>query len=189
MLRFSAYSKLGIQNLVIVAGDGQEFQILEDSATDLPELIHTASRRILLPIRLKVSPSSTRLLLQTINDFYLLVSICPVRILQQLATSGLLRKVIFPQSTLSSCRLSSYLRFITDKRPALGGAKFTPHSLRIGGHTFYCIKNMDADFVNFLGRRAISKACQLYYRAGAFDNITRLRRFFWSIRNQHILER
>ena len=78
MLRFSAYSKLGIQNLVIVAGDGQEFQISEDSATDLPELFHRRQAvGFYLPIRLKVSPSSTRLLLQTINDFYLLVSILP----------------------------------------------------------------------------------------------------------------
>ena len=58
---------------------------------------------------------------------------------------------------------------------------FTPHSLKIEGHTFYSIKNIDPDFVNFLGRRAISRACQLYYRANAYDNLVRLNMFFRSI--------
>ena len=69
------------------------------------------------------------------------------------------------------------------------GSKFTPHSLRIGGHTFFSIKNMDPDFLHFLGHRSISRICQLYYRANAYDNLKRLHMFFLSIRNQHILTR
>ena len=37
---------------------------------------------------------------------------------------------------------------------------------------------MHEDFVQFLGRRKISRASQLYYRARATDNIYRLSRFF-----------
>ena len=59
--------------------------------------------------------------------------------------------------------------------------RFTPHSLRIGGHTFYSIQNMHGDFVQFLGRRSINRASQLYYRACAADNISRLRLFFSDI--------
>ena len=57
----------------------------------------------------------------------------------------------------------------------------TPHSLRIGEHTFYSIQNMHGDFVQFLGRRSINRASQLYYRASAADNINRLRLFFSDI--------
>ena len=48
---------------------------------------------------------------------------------------------------------------------------------------------MDIDFLHFLGRRAISRVCQLYYRANAYDNINRLSMFFSSISDQHILNR
>ena len=51
------------------------------------------------------------------------------------------------------------------------------------------MKNMNPDFVHFLGRRAISRVCQLYYRANAYDNIIRLGLFFESIAPQHILTR
>ena len=125
--------------------------------------------------------------LSNVSDFW--ARFCPLRALCQIANSGLLGDVILPQSKVSSSSLSDYLRSMSHKRPALGGSKYMPHSLRIGGHTFYSIKNMDSDFVHFLGSRAISKACQLYYRACADDNIVRLRMFFWSIRDQYNLER
>ena len=56
-------------------------------------------------------------------------------------------------------------------------AHFAPHSLRIGGHTFYTLQNMHEDFVQYLGRRAIRRASQLYYRANPVDIIRRLRTF------------
>ena len=153
---------------------------------DLTELFH--QRRLYFQFESKYLPVAHAFFcdLSDISNFW--SQFCPVRILHQLAASGLLRECIFPKSTVTSPGLRDYLSFMSHKRPALDGSKFSPHSLRIGGHTFYSIKNMASDFVHFLGRRAISKACQLYYRAGAYDNIVRLRRFFWSIRNQHILE-
>ena len=65
---------------------------------------------------------------------------------------------------------------------------FTPHCLRIGGHTFYSIQNMNEDFVNYLGRRKIARASQLYYRANAIDNISRLRIFFEKISESSVLD-
>ena len=105
-----------------------------------------------------------------------------------MAQRGLLTKEIFPKRIISSPLLTDYLRYIAGKQGGLGGGKFTPHSLRTGGHTFFTMKNMDADFTHFLGRRAISRVCQLYYRARAHDNILRLNMFFRSIQNQHILQ-
>ena len=104
-----------------------------------------------------------------------------------MARRKLLNRNIFPKNKVSTSILPDYLQFIAHKRGDLRGNRFTPHSLRIGGHTFYSIKNMDADFVHFLGRRAISRVCQLYYRASAFDNVLRLNMFFRSIRHQHFI--
>ena len=61
---------------------------------------------------------------------------------------------------------------------ARSSTPFTPHSLRIGGHTFFAVHNMHEDFIQFLGRRTITRASQLYYRARAIDNIIRLQIFF-----------
>ena len=105
-----------------------------------------------------------------------------------MAGRKLIKQQIFPKNVVSRPTLNDYLRFMTRNQRSLGGNRFTPHSLRIGGHTFYSVKNMDADFLHFLGRRAISRVCQLYYRARSFDNIIRLNMFFRSIRQQHILQ-
>ena len=116
-------------------------------------------------------------------------SFCPVRALLDLTAAGRLTQTLFPAKIITSKNLGHYLIFVARVKNLVPGSKFTPHSLRIGGHTFLSIKNMDADFLHFLGRRAISRACQLYYRANAYDNIVRLNMFFKKIRCQHILVR
>ena len=88
-------------------------------------------------------------------------------VLRHLGTSGLLfTGPLFPQERLTSKALGAYMTCL-----ARSTAPFTPHSLRIGGHTFFSVQNMHEDFVQFLGRR-------LYYRARAADNILRLSMFF-----------
>ena len=64
----------------------------------------------------------------------------------------------------------------------------TPHSLRIGGHTFYSIQNMHGDFVQFLGRSSINRASQLYYGASAADDICYLRFSFSDISELRIFD-
>ena len=189
MFRFSTYKKLGIHNLVIVADDGEEFRMSDRSFPDMRDFLQRGKAigfYFQFPAKFHPVAHAFFCKLSNVSDFW--ARFCPLRVLCQLVNSGLLGNVIFSQSMVSSSSLSDYLRFMSYKRPPLGGSRFTPHSLRIGGHTFYSLKNMDSDFVHFLGRRAISKACQLYYRASAYDNIVRLRMFFCSIRDQHILE-
>ena len=93
-------------------------------------------------------------------------------------------QTFFPQKVLSSKALCSYLTIFSKTKED----RLTPQSLRIGGHTFYSIKNMHSDFTHFLARRKISKASQLYYRARMVDNISRLTIFFKYIVTGPVLE-
>ena len=53
-----------------------------------------------------------------------------------------------------------------------------PHSLRIGGHTYYTVYGLDTDFRDYLARRKVNKATQTYYRASPHMTIFKLRQFF-----------
>ena len=101
-------------------------------------------------------------------------ALCPLATFAALADAKLLSTgCIFPTERLTTPNLKTYMHtFCRDK------TRFSPHSLRIGGHTFYTLLYMHEDFVQLLGRRAIGRASQLYYRANPVDNIKRLRTFF-----------
>ena len=188
MFRFSTYEKLGIQNLVIVGRNAIEYQIESPE-----EITFYFSQKNAVGFYFRFSDKYHPLAfaffcrLSNVSKFW--SQFCPVTILMQLNQRRLLTTNIFPKTTIKTEVLSNFLRFIARRVGGLAGNRFTPHSLRIGGHTFYSFKNMDIDFVHFLGRRAITKACQLYYRANAFDNIIRLDMFFRSITSKHILLR
>ena len=189
MFRFSTYEKLGINNLVVVGKKGSESRIKTGSLSEI--IFYFVEKAALgfyfhFPDKYHQSAFAFFPRLTDISDFW--AKFCPVENLIHLARAGLLTQEIFPKNSFKSELLSNYLRFIAG-RATLSNRRFTPHSLRIGGHTFYSIKNMDPDFVHFLGRRAISRACQLYYRANAYDNVVRLNMFFRSIRFQHILQK
>ena len=189
MFRFATYEKLTIKNLVIVGRNAEEHHLTTGSLAEVKHYFFgKAAVGFYFQFSDKYHPLAHAFFckLTDISGFW--AQFCPVMILLQLARWKILSGSFFPKNTIKSEILSNYLRFVA-RRSTLGKRKFTPHSLRIGGHTFYSIKNLDPDFVHFLGRRAISRACQLYYRANAYDNIVRLDMFFQSIRGQHILQR
>ena len=104
-------------------------------------------------------------------------------VLQHLGINGLLFSgPLFPKPAMSSQILGSYMTLL-----AQSSRIFTPHSLRIGGHTFFSVQNMHEDFVQFLGRRSINKTSQLYYRARAADNILRLSLFFQRLTSEPVV--
>ena len=123
--------------------------------------------------------------LDRVSEFW--SEFCPVRALLMIARNGFLNDNIFPPKIVTTKNLGNYMRFVGRARRLGSAHQFTPHSLRIGGHTFFAVKDMDPDFLHFLGRRAISRVCQLYYRANARDNITRLKLFFERLGRSHIL--
>ena len=189
MMRYATYAKLGSHNLMIVSSSGEEFPIISGSYAELIHYFEDCSAvgfYFEFPAKYHPIAHSFFCRLSDISEFWSVY--CPVRILLELAKHRSLSRTIFPPKILTRPLLNSYLQYYSRNRRPLLRSKFTPHSLRIGGHTFYSIKNMDSDFVHFLGRRAISRACQLYYRANAYDNIIRLGMFFRSIRHQHILQ-
>ena len=53
-----------------------------------------------------------------------------------------------------------------------------PHSLRIGGHTYYTVYGLDSDFRDYIARRKVKGATQTYYRASPALTIYQLRKFF-----------
>ena len=190
MFRFATYHKLGFHNIVIVGPDAREYRLLSGSAAQLEVYFRQKGAigfYFHFPDKYHPLGHAFFCRLTHISKFW--SQFCPVNLLIQLSRKGLLQESIFPKNKLKTEILGNFLRFIAQRSGGLTGNKFTPHSLRIGGHTFYSIKNLDPDFVHFLGRRAISRACQLYYRASAYDNIIRLDMFFRSIAAQHILYR
>ena len=100
-------------------------------------------------------------------------SLCPIKMLTDLADNSLLGNEIFPKNTITAKAMAMYFESLTNIQ-----GRYTPHSLRIGGHTFYSVRNLPDEFVSFLGCRKVSKASELYYMAQPRDNILRLRGFF-----------
>lgn len=190
MFRFATYEKLAIHNLVIVGRAAEEYKLVLGSPSELRYyFVEKEAIGFYFTFPDKYHPIAHAFFnkLTKVSQFW--STYCPVKILIQLAERGLLSAKIFPKQKISNDVLRNYLRYIPTTSNSLDGRKFTPHSLRIGGHTFFSMKNMDPDFVHFLGRRAISRACQLYYRANSYDNLVRLDMFFRSISNQHILQK
>ena len=83
-------------------------------------------------------------------------TLCPVRVLTDLACNGMLEGEIFPKNTITAKALTIHLESLTNIQ-----GRFTPHSLRIGGHTFYSVRNMPGEFVSFLSRRKVSNVSEL----------------------------
>ena len=98
---------------------------------------------------------------------------CSLRALRMLWTSGLLESSSLSANVLKPANLIAAMQYI-----AKNDHTFKTQSLRVGGHTFYITFGLAQDFTNFLGRRAIAKASQLYYRANSRLTIWKLRSFF-----------
>ena len=154
MLRFSSFAKLTIPRIVLVDRSGRETTLTRDRAASLysnrlagfyftfSSKYHPNARAYYCSLKTFQAPWAT---------------LCPVTILQHLGINGLLFSgPLFPNSLMSSKALGSYMTFL-----AQTSRIFTPHSLRIGGHTFFSVQNMHEDFVLFLGRRSINKTSQL----------------------------
>ena len=53
-----------------------------------------------------------------------------------------------------------------------------PPSLRIGGHTYYTVYELDGDFRVYLAHRKINESTMPYYRASPYLTIYKLRQCF-----------
>ena len=174
MFRFHTYAKLTTTNVVVVGQDGGETNLTSGSATEVRDHFDTKKAiGFYFKFDDKFHPNSRAYYCRLADLKEPWQALCPVRVLTDLACNGMLGEKFFPKNTITAKALTIYLKSLTNIQ-----GRFTPHSLRIGGHTFYSVRNMPGEFVSFLGRRRVSKASELYYRAQPRDNILRLRNFF-----------
>ena len=185
MFRFCTFQKLSANALVLVSKLGVEYNLKCGSYDEIMQLENKFNIvGFYFNFAAKFHPHARAYYcrMEDLNEPW--ATLCPMTVLLALAKNNLLsQKQIFPCNKITTKNLSSYMRCI-----ARFTKSFTPHSLRIGGHTFYSVQNMHEDFVQFLGRRAIARSSQLYYRANATDNISRLRIFFEGISDIPILD-
>ena len=104
-------------------------------------------------------------------------AMCPVIALKDLITRRVFNNR-FLKNWGKGITLSSYL-----KQLAGDELKVSPHALRIGGRTWYLSKNLDKQFVDFLGTWASPEASARYYRASPDAVLRRLQQFYAQLTN------
>ena len=190
MFRFATYQKLGVSNLVVVGRNGKEYRVQSGSFNELSfYFLQRGAIGFYFRFSDKYHPIAYAFFCRLDHLPECWSKLCPVRALLMIARSGYLKGKFFPPRVITARNLRDFMRFVGGMRRLGAAYQFTPHSLRIGGHTFFAIKNMDPDFLHFLGRRAVSRVCQLYYRANAYDNVVRLNMFFEKLSRRHVLMR
>ena len=98
--------------------------------------------------------------------------ICPVRHLA-IVIDICQHNKFFPVKEISRLVLTK-----TMKSVACINKNVKPHSLRIGGHTYYTVYGLDSNFQDYLVRRKVKGATQTYYKASPALTIFQLRRFY-----------
>ena len=61
--------------------------------------------------------------------------------------------------------------------------KFSPHTLRIGGRTWYISQGMDRQFVDYLGTWVSPEASARYYRENPVAVIRKVREFYAGLKH------
>ena len=184
MFRYSSFAKLSATSIVLVAVSGRELALKCGTNSELSafeEQHHISGFYFRLSTKFHKHAHAYYC---SLKEMPLPWSVfCPVQTLFELGRQRLLCKgQIFPPNTVTAHALGLYMNYVANS-----SAVFSPHSLRIGGHTFYSVHNMHEDFVHYLGRRKVNRASQLYYRARATDNIVRLSQFFSQTSSSSVL--
>ena len=173
MLRFHSYGKFCWKNLTLVLKIGREITPTNFNQKIVQQLLvsncligfyftfqdkfHQGARAYFC----KVGDLNRRLRL-----------ICPLKhlvTLSQFPESDM----FFPKSELTRPILTKCMRDL-----ACIEKNVKPHSLRIGGHTYYTVYGLDSDFRDYLARRKVKNSTMTYYRASPHLTIYKLKQFF-----------
>ena len=186
MLRFGAFCQLNAHSLSLILVNGNELPLLTASIHDLPSI-----RRSLLGLIFRFAPKYTSAHSRGVAYFCHICAVapplkshCPVCVLIKLWRRGHFRapfRPVFNPIFFSPSTLSAYLGHIAGKPGTPPQNPFKPHSLRIGGHTFYTVHGMNPDLRDYLARRALSRCSLRYYRASPAANLYALRTFYKSV--------
>ena len=195
MLRFGAFCQFTPKALTLVLKCGRELAF-----TSLNLAAPTLGPKRLLGILFTFTPKYT--LASGLGTAFFchicdvsppLAPHCPVCVLSSLVTGGLMRspsRPLFDPLIFSPGALTSYLGHLAGKPGIPPNNPYKPHSLRIGGHTFYTVHGMDPDLRDHLARRAITRCSLRYFRASPPSNLHALRAFYKrvpaaTLSNQH----
>ena len=183
MLRFGAFSQLTPKALTLILKCGRERPF-----TSINQAAPSLDPKRLLGILFTFTPKYTlRNGLGTAFFCHIcdvsppLASHCPVCVLSCLMTGGLMRapsRSLFDPLIFAPGALTSYLGHLAGKPGLPPNNPYKPHSLRIGGHTFYTVHGMDPDLRDHLARRAITRCSLRYFRASPASNLHALRAFY-----------
>ena len=159
MLRFHSYSKFQLKNLTLVLVGGKEVIPSCCCPVRVQKLLH--SKKILVlyfTFDDKFHPGG-RVYYYKVADLNRQLSlVCPLQhlsIIMKIAQDG----VFFPPNEITRPVLTKNMKSI-----ACIQKNVKPHSLRIGGHTYYTVYGLDSDFRDYLARRKVKGATQTYYR-------------------------
>ena len=188
MLRFGAFCQLTPNHLTAILRNGRELPL-----SQLPSDLINSMAHSIIGFKFSFSPKYTSSNERVTTAYFChicdvapnLAPHCPACILLKMSSCGLLRfpsRPVFDPHFFSPSALTSYLQLFSGRRPGQSHDEFKPHSLRIGGHTFYTMHGMSADLRDFLARRVINRCSLRYYRASPIGNIRALRDFYASIK-------
>ena len=99
-------------------------------------------------------------------------TMCPYRLLLDVARKGWVRKG-FLKTFGRGQPLRKYIQLLTASKDPVSA-----YALRIGGRTWYLSKDMESEFVDYLGTWKISKASARYYRASPKAVLQKLTKFY-----------
>ena len=173
MLRFHSYSKFNLANLTLVMVGGKEIIPSTCNSRFLHNLLH--SKQIFgfyFTFDNKFNPGAWAYYCKLADLNRRLSPVCPLRhlsIIIKISKNGL----FFPPNEITRPVLTQNMKGI-----ACIQKNVKPHSLRIGGHTYYTVYGLDSDFRDYLARRKVKGATQTYYRASPALTIYQLRKFF-----------
>ena len=173
MLRFHSYGKFCRENLTMVFKGGRELSPKEFSnKMVLRLLVSNCIVGFYFTFNDKFHPGARAYFCKVGDINRRLKLICPLRHLVTLMQFPP-DEMFFPSSEITNSVLTK-----TMVKVACIEKNIKPHSLRIGGHTFYTVYGLDTDFRDYLARRKVNKCTQTYYRAPPYLTIYKLRRFF-----------
>ena len=178
MLRFHSYGKFCRKNLTLVLTGGKEVAPSNLSIKILTKLlVSNAVTGFYFTFDDKFHPRARAYFCKVGDLHQRLMAICPI---SQLITVLKLspNDIFFPPSEVTRLILTKNMQKLTCIQ-----RNVKPHSLRIGGHTFYTVYGLDSDFRDYLARRKVNKATSTYYRASPYLTIYKLRQFFRRVFN------
>ena len=184
MLRFGAFCQLAPNALTLVTKSGRELPF----AACFPTVQSLGPDKALgvlftfVPKYTLASGLGTAYFCHICDVAPQLAPHCPVCLLSHLVAEGLLSRsssrLLLDPTFFSPSALASYLGHLAGKPGLSPNNPFKPHSLRIGGHTWYTVHGMDPDLRDYLARRAVNRCSLRYFRAAPTSNFNALRNFY-----------